>query len=52
MGDWSIVDDLEGVSGRPWEDDGRYNVYHPDEEWEEEDARDTGSDLDTPASTS
>jgi hypothetical protein len=21
----------------PWEEDGRYNIYHPDEEWEESD---------------
>lgn len=40
MGDWSIVDDLEGVGGRPWEADGRYNVYHPDEEWDEGDVSD------------
>lgn len=36
MGDWNIVDepDLRGM--RPWEEQGRYNVYHPDVEWEEE----------------
>lgn len=37
MGDWNIVDDHPMPRGdRPWEEEGRYNVYHPDVEWEEE----------------
>jgi len=26
---WGVEDDLEGREGRPWEDEGRYNVYDP-----------------------
>ena len=38
MGAWSIVDahdhDTRQGVDRPWEEEGRYNVYHPDGEWE------------------
>jgi hypothetical protein len=45
MGNWNVVDPdparstnrVDGEREMPWEEDGRYNVYHPDEEWEESD---------------
>jgi len=47
MGSWNVVDPdpgpsrfsnrVDGEREMPWEEDGRYNVYHPDEEWEESD---------------
>jgi hypothetical protein len=48
MGDWNIVDEPQRASGdtRPWEEEGRYNVYHPDGEWEEE--SDEDDDVDPP----
>lgn len=50
MGDWNVVvdDDLEEVAGRPWEEAGRYNVYHPDEEWEEDSEPEDGYAEDLP----
>ena len=47
MGDWNIVDDHDldldpqrqqrrPEDTRPWEEEGRYNIYHPDGDWEEE----------------
>lgn len=40
VGSWNIVDQPDPTRGpreMPWEEDGRYNIYHPDEEWEESD---------------
>lgn len=53
VGSWNIVDEPppqsqlpRPVVDRPWEEEGRYNVYHPDGEWEVESDDDDDEDSD------